>query len=301
VIDRRTGVRLLLSTNVLLQTTWDGYRILKDSGQVGNFSINKEEVMRTFTALLLYTTFSISLSAQLPVPLGSAANFGVLAGSTVTSTGSTIVIGDLGVSPGGAVTGFPPGTVLGTIHAADATAATAQNDLTTAYTDAAGRPGAVLVAADIGGTTITPGVYNAASSLGITGTVTLSGAGVYIFQIPSTLVTASSSQVVLAGGATADNIFWQVGSSATLGTNSTVFGNILAQASITENTNAVLNGRALARTGAVTLQGNRNASPSGPGPGATPAPSSLILVAIGLACAALYLGRGRLLGRFRNT
>jgi len=102
VIDRRTGVRLLLSTNVLLQTTWDGYRILKDSGQVGNFSINKEEVMRTFTALLLYTTFSISLSAQLPVPLGSAANFGVLAGSTVTSTGSTIVIGDLGVSPGGA-------------------------------------------------------------------------------------------------------------------------------------------------------------------------------------------------------
>jgi len=137
--------------------------------------------MRKLTALLFFATFSVCLKAQLPVPLGSAGNFGVLAGSTVTSTGATVVTGGLGVSPGNAVTGFPPGAVNGAIHAGDATAAQAQLDLTAAYNDAAGRPSPILVPADIGGTTITPGVYNAASLLGITGNVTLNGAGVYIF------------------------------------------------------------------------------------------------------------------------
>ncbi len=150
--------------------------------------------MRRFTALFLFVTFSVCLEAQLPVPLGTAGNFGVLAGSTVTSTGATAVTGKLGVSPGTAVTGFPPGTVSGTIDAADGAAGQAQIDLTAAYIDAAGRPTPTLVPANIGGTTINPGVYNAASSLGITGNVTLSGAGVYIFQIPTTLTTASSSQ-----------------------------------------------------------------------------------------------------------
>jgi hypothetical protein len=261
--------------------------------------------MRKFTVVLLFAAFSVCLKAQLPVSLGSAGNFAVLAGSTVTNTGPTAITGGLGVSPGTAVTGFPPGVVNGAIHAGDATAAQAQIDLTAAFNDAAGRPTPILVPADIGGTTITPGVYNAASSLQITGNVTLSGAGVYIFQIPSTLTTASGSQVILAGGATAVNIFWQVGSSATLGTGSTFNGDILAQASITVTTSAILIGRALARTGAVTLDTNAVTSPGGPGPGAppppgTPAPSSLILVATGLACAALYQSRERLRGRLRK-
>lgn len=261
--------------------------------------------MRKFTALCLYVTFSVCLEAQLPVPLGSAGNFGVLGFSTVTSTGATAVTGGLGVSPGTAVDGFPPGTVNGAIHAGDATAAQAQIDLTAAYNDAAGRLVPIAVLAEIGGTTITPGVYKAPVSLQITGNVHLNGAGVYIFQIPSTLTTASTSQVILDGGATAANVFWQVGSSATLGTGSIFYGNILAQASITVTTGAVLNGRALARTGAVTLDNNAVLSPGGPGPGGppppgVPAPSSVILVAIGLACVALYQGRERLLRHLRK-
>ena len=200
------------------------------------------------------------------------------------------------------MTGFPPGVVVGTIHVADAAAAQAQNDLTTAYNNAAGRPAPTPVPADIGGSVIPPGVYNAATSLGITGIVTLSGAGVYIFQIPTTLTTASNSQVNLIGGATAANVFWQVGSSATLGTNSSFSGIILALTSITVTTNASLNGKALARNGAVTLDSNGVSGAGGPGPPpATPAPSSLILVAIGLACAALYLGRERLFRQLRKS
>jgi|SRR5579872_2166235 len=251
--------------------------------------------MRKLAALLLPAAFSVCLNAQLPVPLGSAANFGVLAGSTVTNTGPSVVTGDVGVSPGTAITGFPPGIAFGALDANNGAAATGQLDLTTAYNNAAARPTPTLVAADIGGLTITPGVYNAASALAITGNVTLSGSGVFIFQIPSTLITASGSQVILAGGATANNIFWQVGSSATLGSSSIFYGNILALTSITENSAATLNGRALARNGAVTLQANAIANPSGPGASVTPAPSSLILVAIGVVCGALYLGRERFL------
>jgi type VI secretion system secreted protein VgrG len=125
---------------------------------------------------------------------------------------------------------------------------------------------------------------------------------VYIFQIPSTLTTASGSQVILSGGATADNVFWQVGSSATLGTGSLFSGTILAQASVTVTTGAVLSGRALARTGAVTLDTNAVSNPSGPPPPpGVPAPSSVILVAIGLACVALYQWRGQLLRHLRRT
>lgn len=261
--------------------------------------------MRKFTVLFLFATFSVCLKAQLPVPLGTAGNFGVLAASTVTSTGATAITGGLGLSPGTAVTGFPPGAVNGAVHVADATAALAQVDLTAAYLDASGRASGGLLPANIGGTTITPGVYNAATSLGITGNVTLNGAGVYIFQIPTTLTTASTSQVILAGGATAANVFWQVGSSATLGTGSVFYGNILAQASITITTGAVLSGRALARTGAVTLDNNAVTSPGGAGPpgppNGVPAPSSLILVAIGLACAAIYLWRDRLFRHWRQV
>jgi hypothetical protein len=170
--------------------------------------------------------------AEAPVALGSAANFAVLAGSTVTNTGATTVTGDLGVSPGTAVTGFPPGTVIGTTHAGHPAAAQAQMDLTTAFNDAAGRSvGAVTVAGNLGGQTLTPGLYKSTSSLEISsGDLTLDAQGdanaVFIFQMASTLITTPGRQVILSGGAQAANIFWQVGSSATLGTTSVFAGNI---------------------------------------------------------------------------
>jgi hypothetical protein len=225
--------------------------------------------MTKLSALLLCVTFSLYVAAQ-PVNLGSTVAFGILAGSTVTNTGPTVINGSVGVSPGNAITGFGPGILVGgTIHAGDAVAAQAQSDLTAAFLDAAGRPcpGPALLG-DLGGATILPGVYCTGSSLGITGTVTLNGNGnpnaVFIFQIGSTLVTAANnSNVNLIGGAKASNIFWQVGTSATLGTNTIFNGTILAQASITLTTGAALNGRALARTGAVTLGGNAVAAPPG--------------------------------------
>src|SRR5207249_2231254 len=197
-----------------------------------------------------------------PVALGAAGSFAVLAASTVTNTGATTVNGDLGLSPGTAVTGFPPGTVNGTIHAGDPAAAQAQLDLTTAYNDAAGRTvGAILVAGNLGGQTLTPGLYTSTSSLEVSsGDLTLDAQGdanaVFIFQMGSTLTTTVGRQVILSGGARAANVFWQVGSSATLGTGSVFKGNILALASITVTTGAAVEGRLLARTAAVTLDSN---------------------------------------------
>ena len=210
------------------------------------------------TALVLRQPYA--RAATTPVNLGTAADFAVLGGQTVTNTGPSVITGDLGVSPGSAVTGFPPGTVFGTIHAADAVATQAQTDLTTAYNDAAGRTPATALPGDIGGLTLTDGVYNASSSLGLTGTVTFDGQGdpnaVFIIQVGSALTTASGSVVNLINGAQACNVFWQVGSSATLGTNSTFVGNVLALTSISATTGANVNGRLLARNGAVTLDTN---------------------------------------------
>jgi len=223
--------------------------------------------MKALSGLLfLCLAGSVCLQAQSPVPLGTSGNFAVLAGSTVTNTGNTVITGNVGVSPGTAITGFPPGVITGVFHAGDAVAGTAQNDLTTAFVYAAGQPSNGTLSGDIGGQTFLPGVYTTASSLGITGTVTLNGNGnssaVFIFQIGSTLTTAATNSVVnLIGGAQASNVFWEVGSSATLGTSTTFNGTILAQASITVNTGAILNGRALARTGAVTLAGNTIVNP----------------------------------------
>src|ERR1051325_2492943 len=190
-------------------------------------------------------------AGQAPVPLGTDANFGVLAGSTVTSTGATTVNGDVGGSPGTTLTGAP--TVNGTTHLGEPAAAQAQLDLTTAYNDAAGRTvGAITIAGNLGGRTLAPGLYKSTSSLEISsGDLTLDAQGdanaVFIFQIASTLTTTVSRQVILSGGAKAANIFWQVGSSATLGTGSVLKGNILALTSITLTTGATLEGRALAR------------------------------------------------------
>ena len=201
-------------------------------------------------------------TGPMPVVLcPSIGNIDVLAGSTVTNTGSTTIAGDVGVSPGTAVTGFPPGLASGTIDSADAAASNAQIALTAAYNDAASRSGAVAEAGNIGGQTLTSGVYKSTSSLAISsGDLTLDAQGnpgaVFIFQIGSTLTTASGSHVVLVNGASACNVFWQVGSSATLGTNSTFMGNIMANQSITITTGATLKGRALARIGAVTLDTN---------------------------------------------
>src|SRR5437667_2872208 len=207
-------------------------------------------------------TTAATPAGQAPVALGAATTFAVLAGSTVTNTGATTVNGDLGLSPGTAVTGFPPGTVNGTIHAGDPAAAQAQLDLTTAYNDAAGRTvGAIGLAGNLGGLTLTPGLYKSTSSLEISsGDLTLDAQGdanaVFIFQMASTLTTTSARQMILSGGAKAANVFWQVGSSATLGTGSVFKGNILALASITVTTGATVEGRLLARTGAVTLDSN---------------------------------------------
>lgn len=205
---------------------------------------------------------------QAPVLLGSAADFVVLAGSTVTNSGATTVTGDLGVSPGTAVTGFPPGAVNGATHAGDPAAAQAQTDLTIAFNDAAGRSvGAVTVAGNLGGQTLTPGLYTSTSSLEISsGDLTLDAQGsaqaVFIFQMASTLTTTAGRQVILSGGAKAANVFWQVGSSATLGTTSVFKGNILADQSITLNTGATLDGRALTRIAAVTLDSNTITKPA---------------------------------------
>ncbi|MEY9909143.1 hypothetical protein ABIA35_005378 [Catenulispora sp. MAP12-49] len=209
-------------------------------------------------ALVLAPTTAQAIATE--VPLGTLQSVAVLGGQSVTNTGPSVINGDLGVSPGTSVTGFPPGIVNGTIHAADAVAAQNQSDLTVAYNNAAGQAADASVPGELGGLTLVPGVYNASSSTGITGTLTLNAQGnpnaVWIFQVGSTLTTASSSTVALINGASPCNVFWQIGSSATLGTGTNFTGTILALTSITVNTNATIAGRALARNGSVTLDTN---------------------------------------------
>lgn len=217
-------------------------------------------------AIFGIAAFLFISSASAQINLGTSQSFAVLGGSTVTNTGSSVITGNLGVSPGSSVTGFPPGIVTGgAIHAADAVAGQAQADLTTAYNAAAGTPCNVdLTGQNLGSVgALTPGVYCFTSSAALTGTLTLNFQGnpnaLFLFKIGSTLTTSSGSSVVLTntGGTTCPtNLFWQVGSSATLGTGSTFKGNILALTSITMTTGAGLTGRALTRNGAVTLDTN---------------------------------------------
>jgi len=185
--------------------------------------------------------------------LGTAGTFGVLASSTITAASASTVNGNLGISPGTAITG--PIIVSGTKHVADATADTAHADATTAYNALQSQTCGTTITSILGGKTLTPGVYCSGSSIGLIGTLTLSGAGVYIFQIGSTLTTATDSKIVLTDGATADNVFWQVGSSATLGTATSFVGTIIAQASITSSSNTQTAGRLIALTGGVSLGG----------------------------------------------
>jgi hypothetical protein len=202
------------------------------------------------------------------VDLGTADGFAILAGSGITNVGTTMVVGDVGSHPTPAQTGFGPGadsvTVVGTNHHDDAITAGAKVDLVAAYNDAKNRTGAVAIpGGDLGGLVLTSGVYsdnNDPDSLSLTGTLTLDGlndtSSVFIFQSGSTLVTASNSSVILINGAQACRIFWQVTSSATLGTDAHLEGTILALTSITLDTRASVDGRALARNGAVTLHNN---------------------------------------------
>jgi hypothetical protein len=228
------------------------------------FSIRPMRYLPIFVFLVMAGFMSATTAGAAspgPVGRGTAGNFAVLGGSTVTNTGASVLTGDLGLSPGTSITGFPPGEVRGAIHQTDAVALQAKQDLVTAYDDAAGRASNATISADLGGRTLTPGVYRGASSLHLTGTLTLDGQGdpnaVFIFQAPaSTLITGSSSGVILTGAAQACNVVWQVGSSATLGTGTSFTGNILALQSITLNHGATVDGSTLARNAAVTLDQN---------------------------------------------
>jgi Ice-binding-like len=211
---------------------------------------------------MLVGVWPMAAQAATAPSLGTAAGFAVLGASTVTCTGPSRIVGDVGVSPGSAITGFPPCQLTGTFHSADAVSLQAQADATTAYNQLVGAtcPAANnLTGKDLGGMTLSPGVYCFSSSAQLTGTLNLSSGGVYIFQIGSTLTTASGSSVLISNAqpcGASSNVFWQVGSSATLGTTTAFAGNILALASITMTTGASLDGRAIALTGAVTMDTN---------------------------------------------
>jgi LPXTG-motif cell wall-anchored protein len=253
-------------------------------------SNNKYKVLAVVATTALGLGLSLSASALQPtITMGTAKNFAVLAGSGITNTGETTVSGTngahLGSSPTTTFVGAEFVTSTGTKYtAASAVVDQAKTDLVIAYNDAAGRTPATTVAADLGGQTLTEGVYNSASSLGLTGTLTLDAqndsAAVFIFQAGSTLTTAGSSSIVLINGALACNVFWQVGSSATLGTDSTFVGSILALTSITAGNEATINGQLLAQNGAVTLDSNTivNNGCASAAPSPSPSPTTDVTV-----------------------
>ena len=201
----------------------------------------------------------VSSAAQAPVGLGTADPFVVLAGQGITNANATTIIGDVGTYPNGAETGFTSVSQTGTNHSNDDVSMGAKDDLVTAYNQAAGAGPPTSVAVELGGTTLTPGVYNGAT-LEITGTLTLDTGGdpnaVFIFQTGSTLTTMTDSNMVVLNGGTACNVFWQVPSSATLGVNSHLIGTVLASTSIQATSGATIQGRLLAQTASITLDHN---------------------------------------------
>jgi hypothetical protein len=236
--------------------------------------------LSVIVAAAILAVTATTVEAAPAVGLGTAGAFALLGGQAITNTGPSVISGNVGTNPGTAVSGFPPGVITdGVVHSADAVALQAESDLTTAYTDAAGRTGA-SVGPQLGGQNLTPGVYNG-GALNLTGVLTLNGPGVYIFTASSSLITATSSTVNLINGATACNVFWQVTSSATLNGPEFV-GTVMALTSITVGNGVHVVGRLLARNGNVTLINDRvEAQPciagggsggsAGSGAGGTPA------------------------------
>ncbi len=250
-------------------TSLHGVRLLLSAG-----------IAVTLTIGMLAVGSTAYAAGPSPVGLGTASPFAVLAGTpAVTNSGPTTITGDVGIHPAVAVTGFPPGTVNGTIHMADAVALQAKTDLVTAYNDAAGRP-VTDTHGSLGGLTLVAGVYNAGGvALDLTGTLRLDGQNdpnsVWVFQATSSLITASSSSVKLINGASPCNVFWQVTSSATLGSGSSFVGTIMALTSITMASGVTLDGRALARNGKVTLLDDTITNRCSTGTGASPGASQL--------------------------
>jgi hypothetical protein len=218
---------------------------------------------------LLLTALSLSASVCAQGPsLGTAAGFAVLAGSTVTNAGASVITGNVGVAPGTAITGFPPGTVTGSVFPGGAVATQAQVDATAANAALTALAcGTLLTGQNLGGMTLTPGVYCYAAAAQLTGTLTLDGLGnatsVFVIRTGSTLISSVGSAVHLVNGANANNVFWQVGSSATIGATNAFVGTLIAQASISLGSGASLHGRAIARTAGVTLDTDSVVLPSG--------------------------------------
>jgi ice-binding like protein/PEP-CTERM motif-containing protein len=261
--------------------------------------------VRIISLIILFLWAANVYATPVNVGLGAANLFAVLSGTNVNNTGPSSINGNLGLWSGTSITGFPPGTVAGTIEAANASAMQAQMDLTGAYNAAAAQPcGGALTGQNLGGQTLTAGVYCFASSAQLNGNLILNAQGdanaVFIFQIGSTLTTLSSSNVTIINGGTGNNVFWQVGSSATLGTASQFAGNILALSSITLDAGADIScGRALALNGSVTMDTNTVSINS---PGCTdgafvtaPEPGTATLLAMGLLVG--YARRSRSLSK----
>ncbi len=270
-----------------------------------------------FLAALVALVTPLGALAATQPRLGTAASFAVLAGAGITNTGTTTITGDVGTFPTTSETGFASVTIAGTNHAGDAVTQGAKNDLVQAYTDAANQTPCTPLGT-LTGQNLTPGTYCFSSSAALTGPLTLSGFGVYIFQIGSSLTTASGSSVLLTNNAQACGVYWQVTSSATFGTNSSFQGTVMALQSITLTTSATLIGRALARNGAVTMDTNTITRPAalcsglptttGPTAGSTGVPPELmrefpllLVVGLGSGAAALVLGLNSRRRRRRNA